>query len=113
MSMIQFANNETELNHMEQIMSAIVVEFAPNECEPVIVNNRGIAFIATRVSNVSVKFSGRHQMTFENVDGWIFRSTCGKYSDMVIGNNLHQQVAVEWMRVNNETVRFSTNVSVK
>lgn len=113
MGMIQFADQQTATNEMEQIMSAIVIEFAQGECEPVTVTNRGIVFIATRVSNVSVKFSGRHQMTFENVSGWVFRSTCGKFSDMIIGNDIHQQVALEWMKMNNETVRFSTNVSVK
>lgn len=112
MSMIQFANNETANNEMEQIMNSITIEFEANECEPVTVENRGVTFVATRVSNVSVRFTGRHQMTFESVSGWVFRSVCGEFSDMVIGDNIHQQVALEWMRVNNETVRFSTNVSL-
>lgn len=42
MGMIQFANSQTEINEMEQIMESISIEFAPNECEDfvAVINDR-------------------------------------------------------------------------
>jgi len=95
----------------------INITFAEGECEPKTVTANGVEFVMTHVQNVSVAFNGRSCLSIDNVSGWLFVSTCGKYSDMLLNSNvngyIHADIAKMWMTKNTETVTFKTTVTIK
>jgi hypothetical protein len=95
----------------------INITSAEGECEPKTVMTNGVEFVMTHVQNVSVQFSGRSFAKFSNVSGWLFVSTCGKYSDILLNSNpngyIHADIAKTWMSKNTETVTFGTTVTIK
>jgi hypothetical protein len=123
-SMYNFANNQTVINQIETAASDVVhnpivinITFAEGECEPKTVTTRSGEFTMIHVQNVSVQFSGRSFAKFSNVSGWLFVSTCGKYSDMLLNADAFgttpEWVAREWIKSNNQIVTFKTTVTIK
>ena len=103
----------------ETVYNPVVINitFAEGECEPKTVTANDIEFVMTHVQNVSVAFNGRSCLSIDNVSGWLFVSTCGKYSDMLLNSNangyIHADIAKTWMSKNTETITFKTTVTIK